>query len=61
MTAAEAWRQYRAAEARVDRCEAAADRAGQVIAESQAAHWFAEWKAAEALAAQPVASKPAAA
>lgn len=61
MNAAECWRQYEKAEARVDRAKAANDRTGQAIAESQAAHWTAEFLAAEALAAQPVASKPAAA
>ena len=36
------------AEMRRDRCKAAGDRAGLAIAEGQAAHWLAEFIAAEA-------------
>ena len=51
MTIEEAWRQYELANVRRDRCKAADDRTGQAIAESQAAHWAAEFVAAEAASA----------
>lgn len=48
MTTTQAWHQYELANARIDRCKAANDRAGLAIAEGQAAHWLAEFIAAEA-------------
>lgn len=57
----EAWRQYELAEARVDRCKAANDLTGLAIAQGQAAHWFAEWKAADELAARTSRTAPTAA
>lgn len=54
----EAWRQYKAAEARRDRCLEKQDLTGLAIAEGQAAHWLAEWLIADELAARtgPIAS-----
>jgi hypothetical protein len=48
MTATQAWHQYELANVRIDRCKAANDRTAQAIAEGQAAHWLAEFIAAEA-------------
>ena len=38
-----AWFNYTEANKRIDRCKAAFDRAGQVIAESQAQRWLTEF------------------
>jgi hypothetical protein len=51
MTIEQAYRQYELANVRIDRCKAAGDRAGLAIAEGQAAHWLAEFIAAEAASA----------
>jgi hypothetical protein len=44
-SADEIWRDYAAAERRADRSRERGDRAGELIASGQAAHWFAEWLA----------------
>jgi hypothetical protein len=48
MTTTEAYRQMELAERRRDRAKEKGDRAGLAIADGQAAHWAAEFVAAEA-------------
>jgi hypothetical protein len=62
MTTAEvAWQNYQRANQRIDRCKEVDDRTGLAIAEASAAHWLAEWMAADALAAPTGPTAPTAA
>lgn len=38
-----AWWNYRESEKRVERCKAALDRTGEIIAQASADRWFSEW------------------
>jgi hypothetical protein len=46
MTADDPWREYAAAVRRAEHSRDLGDRAGELIAAGQAAHWFDEWLAA---------------